>query len=120
MTEIQATIWKRFSKKQSLERYGIEFVLLLIFIWATQSVDIYWPFVSDAPAQAADLLNRMTPPNVVVAPKPISYIRTTTTLGAPLGAFTSKISGLVTFLASISVTGSLGGGWMGRIVRSSL
>ena len=65
MTEINPTIWKRFSRKQSLERYSIEFVLLLIFIWATRSIDIYWPFVADAPAQAADLLNRMTPPNVV-------------------------------------------------------
>ncbi|MDA3937959.1 MAG: phosphonate ABC transporter, permease protein PhnE [Spirochaetia bacterium] len=65
MTEIQPTIWKRFSRKQSLERYGIEFVLLLIFIWATRSIDIYWPFVTDAPTQAADLLNRMTPPNIV-------------------------------------------------------
>lgn len=64
MTEINQTIWKRFSKKQSLERYGIEFVLLLIFLWATRSIDIYWPFVADAPTQAADLLNRMTPPNV--------------------------------------------------------
>jgi len=65
MKENNQNIWKRFSKKQSLERFGIEFVLLLIFIWATNSVDIYWPFVSDAPSQAADLINRMTPPNVV-------------------------------------------------------
>lgn len=65
MTELKPAIWKRFSRKQSLERYTVEVVLILIFIWATQSVDIYWPFVLDAPTQAADLLNRMTPPNVV-------------------------------------------------------
>ncbi len=63
MTEITATMWKRFSRKQSLERFGIEFVLLMLFLWATRSIDIYWPFVADAPSQAADLLNRMTPPN---------------------------------------------------------
>ncbi len=65
MTEINTTMWKRFSRKQSLERFGIEFALLLLFLWATKSIDIYWPFVADAPAQAADLLNRMTPPNVI-------------------------------------------------------
>lgn len=69
MTEIKPTIWKRFSRKESLEHYGIEFALLFLFIWATKGVDIYWPFVTDAPAQMADLLNRMTPPNVVFIKK---------------------------------------------------
>ena len=35
----------------------------------------------------------MGPPNVLGAPKPISSIRTMTTFGAPLGAFTSKRGG---------------------------
>ncbi len=65
MTELNNTIWKRFSKKESLERYFIQFILLLLFIWAAKSINIYWPFVADAPAQAADLLKRMLPPNVV-------------------------------------------------------
>ncbi len=65
MTELNNTIWKRFSRKESLERYGIEFVILLLLVWAAKSIDIYWPFVSDAPAQAVDLLKRMMPPNVV-------------------------------------------------------
>ncbi len=63
MTEIKTHMWKRFSRKESLERHGVEFLLLLLFIWATKSVDIYWPFVADAPRQAADLVNRMMPPN---------------------------------------------------------
>ncbi len=63
MTALKTTVWKRFSKKQSLERYSIEFVIVLVFVWATKSVDIYWPFITDAPHQAADLLNRMTPPD---------------------------------------------------------
>lgn len=63
MTEIKTHMWKRFSRKESLERHGVEFLLLLLFIWATKSVDIYWPFVADAPKQAADLVNRMMPPN---------------------------------------------------------
>ncbi len=61
---VNKNVWKRFSRKQSIERYSIEFLLLAFFIWATRSIDIYWPFVADAPKQAVDLLNRMTPPNI--------------------------------------------------------
>ncbi len=63
MTAVQKHIWKRFSRKESLERYGIELVVLLFFLWATRSVDIYWPFIADAPHQAVDLVKRMLPPN---------------------------------------------------------
>ncbi len=63
MTEIKTTIWKRFSRKESIERHGVEFILLVLFIWATKSIDIYWPFVADAPKQAVDLIHRMMPPN---------------------------------------------------------
>jgi phosphonate transport system permease protein len=35
----------------------------MVVVWAAISVDIYWPFTLDAPEQAADLLERMTPPS---------------------------------------------------------
>jgi phosphonate transport system permease protein len=34
----------------------------MVVVWAATSVDIYWPFTLDAPQQAADLIERMTPP----------------------------------------------------------
>ncbi|MGI9533384.1 MAG: hypothetical protein ACR2NW_00400 [Thermodesulfobacteriota bacterium] len=60
----------------------------------------------------------MGPPKVLDALKPISSINTTTILGAPSGAFTSKSSGVSTFRASNSVMASCLGGCIGRIVRS--
>lgn len=60
----------------------------------------------------------MHPPKVLVALNPISSINTTTILGAPSGAFTSKSSGVLTLRASNSVMASRLGGCIGRIVRS--
>ena len=45
----------------------------------------------------------MAPPNVLAWPKPMSSIRKTMTLGAPLGAFTSNLGGAVASRASSSV-----------------
>src|SRR5437762_2198023 len=60
------------------------------------------------------------PPKALDWPKPMSSIRTMTTLGAPFGALTSKRGGALALRASTSVMGlSLGSG-IGRTVRSSL
>src|SRR3990172_3848631 len=58
------------------------------------------------------------PPKVADAPKPTSSIRTITTFGAPLGAWTSKRGGGFTLRASSSVYAGLGGSAIGRTVRS--
>ena len=59
------------------------------------------------------------PPNVLGPPKPMSSIRTITTLGAPSGASTSNRGGGSTSRASSSVYVGGFGSWMGRTVRST-
>ena len=54
--------WERYTASESLKRFSIRFLAAGILVWAALTVDIYWPFTLDAPAQAADLLQRMTPP----------------------------------------------------------
>src|SRR5512145_2262486 len=61
----------------------------------------------------------MGPPNVLLCPKPMSSISTTTTLGAVAGAFTSNRGGAFALRASSSVIGGFCGSAIGRTVRSS-
>jgi len=56
-------IWKRFTKKESMLQFAVELVVLTLFVWSLLKIDIYWPYLSDSPAQMADLLNRMMPPD---------------------------------------------------------
>ena len=62
---------------------------------------------------------RMGPPKALLWPKPMSSIRTITTLGAPAGAFTWKRAGAFALRASSSVMGWRTGSGIGRTVRSS-
>src|SRR5262245_31511284 len=62
---------------------------------------------------------RTGPPNALDWPKPMSSIRTMTTLGAPFGALTSKRGGALALRASISVIAGYFGSGTGRTVRSS-
>jgi len=61
----------------------------------------------------------MPPPKVLGWPNPMSSMRTRTTLGAPLGAFTSKRGGALALRTSSSVTGSGLGSGTGSTLRST-
>ena len=60
----------------------------------------------------------MGPPKALLWPKPMSSIKTMTTLGAPLGALTSNRGGALALRASSSVITGVRGSGIGRIVRS--
>ncbi len=62
MTSSEDTLWTRYDKVETRKRFIAKLVFTMAVVWAAVSVDIYWPFTLDAPAQAADLLTRMTPP----------------------------------------------------------
>ncbi len=62
MIDTEKIVWKRYSSKQSLIRFIRQLAVLLVIIWALAKVDIYWPYLTDASTQAADLINRMFPP----------------------------------------------------------
>ena len=66
---------------------------------------VVWKLLKRSPdaARISIVGVRMGPPNVLGPPKPMSSMRTITTFGAPLGAFTSKRAGGLALRASSSV-----------------
>lgn len=62
MSTTERTTWHRYTRSESVRRFALRLVVVALVIWAATSVDIYWPFALDAPTQAADLIDRMTPP----------------------------------------------------------
>ena len=60
------------------------------------------------------------PPKELGTPKPMSSIRTSSTFGAPAGAFTSKRGGGVALRTSSSVIGGYVGSAIGRWIRSAV
>lgn len=63
MSGTEHYLWRRYSVAERLGRFASWFFLVLILVWIVRDVDIFWPWVVDAPAQIADLLGRMLPPD---------------------------------------------------------
>ncbi len=62
MSTTTPKVWQRRNRSETMRLYTVRLILTMAIVWAALSVDIYWPFTLDAPKQAADLINRMTPP----------------------------------------------------------
>jgi phosphonate transport system permease protein len=56
--------WHRFTPRQRLARWSLWFAVVAAIAWAVRSIDIIPEFLTDAPAQMADLLVRMWPPDL--------------------------------------------------------
>ncbi|MDZ7800369.1 MAG: phosphonate ABC transporter, permease protein PhnE [Trueperaceae bacterium] len=66
MTGEQATAyrWRRRGTRETLVRFAVYLGAVAVLVWAVLDLDIFWPWVVDAPIQMADLLGRMVPPDV--------------------------------------------------------
>jgi phosphonate transport system permease protein len=56
--------WRRFTPRPRLARWVVSFAIVAAISWAVRSIDIIPEFLADAPAQMADLLVRMWPPDL--------------------------------------------------------
>ncbi len=55
------TTWVRFTPGQRLLRFILYFLFILAIVQSARTIDVIPEFLYDAPAQMADLLNRMWP-----------------------------------------------------------
>ena len=56
-------VWQRYDRKQQLIRYAVLLVTAMVVYWAVRDIDIFWPWVWDAPNQISSLGARMWPPD---------------------------------------------------------
>ena len=56
--------WQRYGTEASLKRWVAWLIATAVFAWCWQKISVgtEWSFVLDAPAQGADILDRMLPP----------------------------------------------------------
>lgn len=109
-------IWKRRSRGERLRRFSLQLVSVMVVVWSAASLDIYWPFVLDAPAQVLDLGLRMLPPDIsffddIIAPM-IETINIAT-LGTILAAF---LSIPVALMAAQNTTRNQTTLWLARVI----
>lgn len=60
---LASRVWRRHDRRQSLTRFATLLIALMVMVWVVQDIDIFWPWVWDAPNQIASLGGRMWPPD---------------------------------------------------------
>ncbi|HZJ08970.1 MAG TPA: phosphonate ABC transporter, permease protein PhnE [Trueperaceae bacterium] len=56
--------WQRYTFAERLVRYLIYLATVAVLVWSVSDLDIFWPWVWDAPVQIGDLFARMSPLNL--------------------------------------------------------
>lgn len=62
-TPTEQRVWQRYSRRERWTRFVLLLAVVAVLSWAARDVDIFWPWVWDAPAQIYSLADRMWPPD---------------------------------------------------------
>jgi phosphonate transport system permease protein len=111
--------WKRRTLRESMLRFAMHLGIAMAVVWAGSGLDIYWPFLLDAPPTVVDLAGRMIPPDWTfvdnVIPPLIETINIAT-LGTILAVF---LAFPVSVLAARNTTPNAATYWLGRFILVS-
>lgn len=112
--------WRRFRPAERLARFSVYFVIVAAIVLSIRTVEVIPDFIADAPAQIADLLRRMWPPDLAYYPQEIHAALIDSmhiaTLGTVLGIAMALPFG---FLAARNVTPFPWLNWAARLVLIS-
>ncbi|ALM54228.1 phosphonate ABC transporter, permease protein PhnE [Halomonas huangheensis] len=61
---VASRVWVRYSRRERWTRWLIMLLVCAVLVWAVRDVDIFWPWVWDAPVQIHSLAERMWPPDL--------------------------------------------------------
>jgi phosphonate transport system permease protein len=108
--------WQRHTPVQRLGRFALYLVSVTIVVWAVRTLDIFWPWVWSAPAEIADLLQRMSPPDLSRGDAILRAMIETVHI-ATLATFLSLFLALPTaYVAAQNTTPNTVTLWIGRFI----
>ena len=108
--------WHRHTPRESLWRFVVQLLIAMVVVWSAWGLDIYWPFLLDAPPTVVDLARRMFPPDwafFYVIIDPMIETINIATLGTILAVF---MAFPVSVLAARNTTPNAATYWLGRLI----
>jgi len=113
---VKAYQWQRFTWQQRMVRFIAYLATVAVLFWSVRTLDIYWPWVWDAPKQIGDLLGRMSPPKVADLGTIMSALLETVHI-ATLATVLALVLAIPTaYLAAQNTTPNLVTLWLGRLI----
>ena len=109
-------VWQRYDRKQQLIRYAVLLVTAMVVYWAVRDIDIFWPWVWDAPNQISSLGARMWPPDPSRLAVITSALLETVHIATLATALTIFIALPVSYIAAQNTTPNRACLWLGRFI----
>lgn len=112
-------VWSRYDRKEQLTRYVVYLVTLIAVVWAVRDIDIFWPWVWDAPNQIQSLGARMWPPEFSQWSAIFSAMLETVHIATLSTMLTIFIALPVSYIAAQNTTPNKITLWVGRFILVS-
>ncbi|MGQ4877785.1 phosphonate ABC transporter, permease protein PhnE [Billgrantia sp. LNSP4103-1] len=109
-------VWRRYDRKQRAIRYVVLLATALVVYWAVRDIDIFWPWVWDAPNQIASLGARMWPPDPSRLAAIVNALLETVHIATLATALTILIALPVSYIAAQNTTPNRACLWLGRFI----
>ena len=111
--------WSRYTPRQRWKRFASLAFVALAVTWSVTTIDIFWPWVWDAPVQIADLFRRMMPPNVSALESIVWALIETVNI-ATIATFLAVFVSLpVAYISAQNTTPNRATLWLGRFILVS-
>lgn len=112
-------VWSRYDRKEQWTRYAVYFVTVLAVVWAVRDIDIFWPWVWDAPNQIQSLGARMWPPEFSAWSAILQAMMETVHIATLATMLTVFIALPVSYIAAQNTTPNKATLWIGRLILVS-
>jgi phosphonate transport system permease protein len=112
-------IWQRRSTSERLIRYLVYLAVAAVVVWSLQTIDIFWPWVWDAPAEINDLAMRMWPPDFRTLDAILRALMETVHIATLATFLTVFLSLPVAYIAAQNTTPNRAMLWLGRVILVS-
>jgi phosphonate transport system permease protein len=108
--------WARYTPRERFTRFLIFAGILAAIAWATNQIEIVWPWLYDAPQQMGDLIGRMIPPDLTNIRSILWVLVETVNIATIATAVGVVLSMPVAYIAAQNTTPNRATLWLGRLI----
>lgn len=112
----EGRVWQRYDGRQRLIRYVVLLLSMVVLYWAVSDIDIFWPWVWDAPNQIGSLGARMWPPDPSGLGEIVAALLETVHIATLATAMTIFVALPVSYIAAQNTTPNRACLWLGRFI----
>ncbi len=111
--------WQRYTPRQRWQRFAGFAAVVVGAAWALSTINVFWPWLLDAPQQMGDLFRRMVPPDVTRWRDILDALIETLNIATIATFFAVFLSLPIALISAQNTTPNRATLWLGRFILVS-